>query len=273
MSQGTASKPPTENLPVRFDAVTVRYGVDARPALDHFSLEVRAGERVALIGPSGAGKSTVLSLAAGLVLPTDGSVTVHGVDSKDLGRRRHRDTRRRIGTIRQNFALVGPLRVAHNVAAGRLGSTGTLAGLKTLIRPRDVDGLLRELERVGIGDKLWERADQLSGGQQQRTAIARALYQDPPLILADEPLSALDPARSETVLGLLMRPEPSRTVIVSLHDAPLALTNSDRIIGLRHGSILFDSAPDDVTEDMLADLYLLDDDHLLSEATDRHRSP
>ncbi len=261
------------DLPVLFNAVSVRYSADGRPALDRISLEVRSGERVALIGPSGAGKSTVLSLAAGLVLPTDGSVTVHGVDSRELGRRRHRDTRRQIGTIRQNFALVGPLRVAHNVAAGRLGSTGALAGLKTLIRPRDVEGLVRVLDQVGIGDKLWERADQLSGGQQQRSAIARTLYQDPSLILADEPLSALDPARSETVLGLLMRTEPFRTVIVSLHDAPLALTNSDRIVGLRHGSIMFDSTPSEVTEDMLTDLYLLDDDYLLDNAAGRHRSP
>lgn len=244
---------------IEFADVSVRYSAGAAPAIDRLTLSIRAGERVALIGPSGAGKSTVLALAAGLTLPTSGEVSVLGVDTKRLGRREHRATRSRIGTVRQDFSLVGPLRVAHNVAAGRLGQMSRLAALRTLFRPRDLGEINDALRLMGIADKLWERADQLSGGQQQRTAIARALYQAPALLLADEPVSALDPTRSGAVLEVLMGADTDRTVVASLHDAPLARVRSDRIIGLREGTVRFDVTSPELTDEMLEDLYLLDD--------------
>lgn len=250
-----------------FSDVTVRYANAKTPALDGLTLSIGEGERVALIGPSGAGKSTILSLAAGLSLPDSGSVTVLGTDSGLLGQRAHRATRRRIGIVRQDFALVGPLRVAHNVAAGRLGSWSFLTALRSLIRPKDTDEIAAVLAEVGIADKLWDRADQLSGGQQQRTAIARALFQDPDLLVADEPVSALDPTRSKAVLGTLTAARPDhdrvtmgpRTVLASLHDAPLACEHFDRIVALRDGRLVFDRAPNDVNETMLEDLYRLED--------------
>ena len=245
-----------------FDEVSVRYATAVAPAVNDLTLTIEAGERVALIGPSGAGKSTVLALAAGLALPTSGTVSVFGVDTARLGRRAHRPTRRRIGMVRQDFALVGPLRVAQNVAAGRLGSWGTVTALRSLIRPCDLDEIVAALQRVGIADKLWERTDRLSGGQQQRTAIARALFQDPHLLLADEPVSALDPARSGAVLDVLMAPtrlNGDRAVLASMHDAPLAREHCDRIVGLREGRVLFDLEPSQVTDSLLEELYLLDD--------------
>ena len=244
-----------------FDDVTVRYNGSTEPAVAEFNLTVEPGERLALIGPSGAGKSTILGLANGLVLPTSGTVQVFGVDTALLGSRAHRETRRRIALVRQDYALVGPLRVAHNVAAGRLGYWSTIQAVRSLIRPAHVDEITASLARMGIADKLWVRADQLSGGQQQRTAIARAMFQDADLFLADEPLSGLDPARSDAVMAELVSAvaeDPQRMLVASLHDAPLAAKHCDRIVGLRNGTVVFDLPSQEITDEMLDDLYDLE---------------
>lgn len=255
---------------LRFRDVTVRYGsgAGAVAALHGFDVSIGRGEVVGLVGPSGAGKSTILRLAAGLVLPTAGSVEVLGVDTTLLGRRGQRPVRARVGSVHQAFALVGSLRVAHNVAAGRLGHWGWFRAIRSLVRPGDLDEVRTALDRVGIADKLWERADRLSGGQQQRTAIARVLHQHPDLYLADEPCSALDPARADAVLSVLTEEIRSphtaaggdgRALVASLHDAPLALRHCDRIVGLRSGELVFDLPASDVTSDHLARLYALED--------------
>jgi phosphonate transport system ATP-binding protein len=246
---------------LELQGVTVRYPGLSRPALDDVTLTVRAGERLALVGPSGAGKSTLLSLCAGLAMPASGSVTVLGVPATALARRAHRDTRARIGVVTQDFGLVGPLRVASNVAAGRLGGGSWWQAVRSLVRPGPIEEILEALDAVGIGEKVWDRADRLSGGQQQRTAIARALFQDADLLLADEPVSALDPARSDAVMSVLSNhvSRPDRALVVSLHDAPLALRHCDRLIGLRNGEIVFDQSAADVTDQDLSDLYVLDE--------------
>ncbi len=189
-----------------------------------------------------------------------------GVDSRVLGRHACRPTRRRIGIISQDFSLIGPLRVASNVAAGRLGSWSWLKALKTLVRPGPIDEIASALDSVGIVDKIWERADRLSGGQQQRAAVARALFQNPELLLGDEPVSALDPARSESVMAVLAGAiggeadsAVARTLIVSMHDAPLALRHCDRIVALRDGQVQFDLAASEVSDEMLTELYQLDE--------------
>ena len=245
-----------------FRDVSVQYSSSGPFALRNVTFDVSAGERVALVGPSGAGKTTILSAANGLVTPVGGSVVVNGVDTADLGKRQYRSTRSTIGSVPQGNALVGPLRVAHNVASGRLGQWGPLEVIRTLIRPRDTDAILAVLDEVGIGDKLWERADRLSGGQQQRVAIARTLYQNSNLILADEPVSALDPARSEAVLEIfteVVTGESGRALVTSMHDAPLALKHCTRIIGLRAGEVLFDQPADQVDDVQLDSLYELED--------------
>lgn len=247
---------------LEFRDVSVQYAPSSPLALRNVSFEVVAGERVALVGPSGSGKTTILSVANGLVMPTKGSAIVNDVDTTHLGQRKHRTTRSTIGSVPQGNALVGPLRVAHNVASGRLGRWGPLQIVRMLFRLQNADEILDVLNRVGIGEKLWDRADQLSGGQQQRVAIARTLYQGANLILADEPVSALDPARSEAILEILsdvVTTEPDRALVTSMHDAPLALKYCTRIIGLRLGEVVFDLPADDVTEQQLDSLYELED--------------
>lgn len=247
---------------LKLEAVTVRYTPDADPAVSRLDLEVVAGERVALVGPSGAGKSTIIGLANGLVLPTEGDVSISGIDSRELGARANRSVRSRIATIHQDFALVPSLRVAHNVAAGRLGSWSAARALRSLVRPIDVAGISAVLDRVGIAEKIWERAGNLSGGQQQRVAIARALYQQPDLFLADEPVSSLDPARSVAVLETLaeaMAGQSRAALVASIHDAALARSHFDRIVALRNGATLFDRPAAQVSADELDELYVLDD--------------
>lgn len=245
---------------LEFDDVRVVYPGATAPALDGVSLTIAPGERVGLVGPSGAGKSTVIGLANGLVTATSGAVRVHGVDGAELGRRRHRAARSRTATVHQAFALVPVLTVAHNVAAGRLGSMGPARAVRTLVRPGDVDGIAAVLARVGIAERVWDRVERLSGGQRQRVAIARALYQDAPLVLADEPVSSLDPAWSGAALAALVQPvhdDPARCVVASLHDADLAVQSMSRIVGLRAGRVEFDLPADEVDADRLAALYEL----------------
>ena len=253
-----------------FRGVTVRYGDNGQTALSDLNLSVEPGQIVALVGPSGAGKSTILGLAAGLVLPSEGTVEVMGVDTSVLGRRRYRSVRAEIGTIHQSFALVGPLRVAHNVAAGRLGRWGWPTVMRSLIRPVAIDEIADSLERVGIGDKLWDRTDRLSGGQQQRVAIARTLFQYPDLFLADEPCSALDPARADAVMEVLTSAvngsSDRRALITSLHDAPLATRHCHRVIGLRDGIIEFDLPASEVSDTLLTELYALERDAPVGDA-------
>ncbi len=134
--------------------------------------------------------------------------------------------------------------------------------MRTLVRPGPIDEIVAALTAVGIPEKVWDRADQLSGGQQQRTAIARALFQGPDLLLADEPVSALDPTRSDAVMAVLVETSsvPGRAMVASMHDAPLALRHCDRIIAMRHGRLHFDRPADEVTQDLLDELYVLDDE-------------
>jgi phosphonate transport system ATP-binding protein len=230
------------------------------PALHGVSLVVEPGERVALIGPSGAGKSTLLSVAAGLVTISSGEASVLGLPTDQLGRRSQRQLRARIGYIPQDFALVGPLSVASNVAAGRLGRPRFLGAARTVLRPGPLEEIDQVLEQVGIADKVWDRADSLSGGEQQRTAIARTLFEQPDLVLADKPVSALDPARSEAVLSVLAEHAATggRALVASMHDAELALRHCDRIVAIRHGRVWFDRPAGAVTAAMLAELYRLE---------------
>ncbi|MDP8938152.1 MAG: ATP-binding cassette domain-containing protein [Actinomycetota bacterium] len=238
--------------------VTVRFG--AVHALEGVDLDVAPGERVALVGPSGAGKSTLLGLLNGTLRPSSGRVEVLGRDLARLRPRELRAVQSRIGAVRQQFDLVGPLRVVHNVNAGRLGQWSLARAAWSLLSPRDVGAIDTALRRVGIPDKLHERIDRLSGGEQQRVALARVLVQDPAAILADEPISSLDPARGREVMDLLrdLAVERGRTLVVSLHAFEYAVSHCDRVVGLRGGRILFDAAADRVDAAMTDELYRID---------------
>src|SRR3712207_184678 len=223
-------------------------------------LSVRAGERVALVGPSGAGKSTLLGLCTGGVHPDRGTVEVLGRPLAALSARQLLTVRRRIGTIHQRLHLVGRLRVVHNVNAGHLGRWSGWQALTSLVRPREVDTAREALARTGIEDKLYARTDTLSGGEQQRVALARTLVQDPDLVLADEPVSSLDPARGDEVMRLLCETvaTPARTLLVSLHDFDLAVRWCDRVVGVRAGRVHFDLLAGEVGSRHREEIYSLD---------------
>lgn len=241
----TAAAPVADSGPaVRIDALTKRFGTGpaARTALDEVSFAVRPGEVVALLGLSGSGKSTLLEHVNGLQAPTSGGGTVLGTDLATAGRAELRALRRRIGFVFQRFHLSGRLTVLENVCHGALGALrGPRLGLFSY--PRAVrEAALDRLERVGLTDWAFQRADTLSGGQQQRVALARALLQEPRLLLADEPVASLDPESAGQIMRLLREvAEQGRlTVLCSLHQVDLALSFADRIVGLRAGRMVLD---------------------------------
>lgn len=245
-----------------FELTAVDVVLGARVVLRDVSLTISAGEAVALIGPSGAGKTTLLRVLGGSILPTRGTARIAGEDLASLRPRARRAARARVGFVHQDHSLVPVLRVAQNVLAGRLGRHGFLGGLRSVLLARraELADVHRVLERVGIGDKLFQRTDTLSGGQQQRVALARALYQEPRALLADEPVASVDPARARDLVTLLTRlaREEGLTLLASLHDLALARELFPRIIGLRRGNVLFDCT-DCFDEARARELYRIED--------------
>ncbi len=237
--------------------VIVRYA--DRVAVDGLDLTVGPGEHVAVIGPSGAGKSTLIRLLNGTATASSGSVRVLDAELAAAAPRALRAVQRRIGTVNQQFHLVGELRVVHNVNAGRLGEWSLWRSLTSLLRPRDVPTVEAALDRVGLADRLTQRTSTLSGGEQQRVAIARVLVQRPELILADEPVASLDPARGAEIVALLheVTRETGATLLACLHDVDLARRGFDRVLGIREGRLLFDATPARLTTTMTDALYEL----------------
>jgi phosphonate transport system ATP-binding protein len=227
---------------VRFDRVTRQFGPDIR-GLDDVSMTVRRGEIAVLLGLSGSGKSTLLRHVDGLQRPTSGTVTVLGTDVGRASAGELRRLRTRVGFVFQQFHLVGRLSVLENVCSGALGRLrGPRLGLFTY--PRELRReALGQLDRVGLLDRAFQRADTLSGGQQQRVAVARALMQRPEILLADEPVASLDPESSAQVMQLIREISTERrlTVLCSLHQVSLALSWGDRVIGLRAGRAVLDT--------------------------------
>ncbi len=242
---------------VQLGSVTVRYATSDRAAVSRISFSVSPGEIVGLLGPSGAGKSTILNVVAGIVEPTEGTVQLLGSEPARLRPKALRQLRSRVAMVHQQLALVPSLRVVHNVNAARLGSWSRTKALGSLVRPRELEEVHRTLASLGIADKLHNRTASLSGGQQQRVALARGLHQRADLLLADEPVSAIDPGWANEVLGLLTAEVRERgcAAIVSLHDPELARRWCTRLIGFRDGAMVFDSLPAEVTEDTLRQLY------------------
>lgn len=211
-------------------------------ALDDVTFEVPKGQLLVLIGLSGSGKSTLLRHLNGLHHPTAGSVEVLGHDVVAAGSAELRRLRRDVGFIFQSFNLVGRSSVLENVLSGALGRVrGPRYGVLTWSKAMRRDALA-QLDRVGLADRAFQRADTLSGGQQQRVTIARTLMQRPQLVLADEPVASLDPESSASVMDVLFRvcAEDGLTVVCSLHQVDLALGYAHRIIGLRDGAVVLD---------------------------------
>lgn len=226
-------------------------------ALEGFSLAVERGQFVSIIGSSGAGKSTLLRCINRLIDPTAGKVLFEGADMTALRGRRLRQQRRRISMVFQNYNLVLRSSVIQNVLQGRLGYKGPVQGALGLFSEVDKEMALAMLERVGMADCAYARADQLSGGQKQRVGIARALVQEPALILADEPVASLDPKSSRSVLELLRAAADDLGIacLVSLHQVDYALEFSDFIVGISHGRRCCEGTPADFTDEVLAGVY------------------
>ncbi|KDA07008.1 phosphonate ABC transporter [Microbacterium sp. CH12i] len=229
----------------------------AHAALSGVSLSVNPGEIVVLLGLSGSGKSTLLRHVNGLETPTEGSIVSLGQEVPQLRGRELRTLRGRVGFIFQQFELVGALTVLENVLTGGLNTLrGPRVGILTY--PRALrEKALGHLDRVGLLEFAYQRADNLSGGQQQRVAIARALMQDPEILLADEPVASLDPESSSQVMSLIreIAAERSLTVICSLHQVDLALSWGDRIVGLRAGKVVLDTHTESLSREEVMEIY------------------
>lgn len=226
--------------------------------LQAISLTVKPMERVAIVGPSGAGKSTLIGLMNGSISPNEGKISVLGQSWQTLRGKQRQQQQKQVGTVYQQHQLVDNLRVIHNVNAGHLGRWPLWKALLSLVWPQQAARAKQALAQLGIADKLYARTDRLSGGQQQRVALARMLVQDPAIILADEPVASVDPARSHDIMRLLCEVGQNKTLLISLHDIALAREYCDRIIGLRQGRILFDLPSQSVSDEQLSHLYDLE---------------
>ena len=225
-------------------------------ALEDVSFEVPDGEFLAIIGLSGSGKSTLLRCINRLIEPTEGRISWHGVDITQASQEEMRRIRRRIGMVFQHFNLVHRSSVLTNVLAGRLGYTTPAASLINRFPAADIVKAHDTLNLVGIQDKANTRADELSGGQQQRVGIARALMQDPEMILADEPVASLDPVLAHSIMQYLdLIQKRGVTVLCSLHFLDLVQQYADRAIALNEGKLMFDGPPEAIDDARFKDIY------------------
>ena len=253
-------------MKIDLQAVFARHPAAARgtTALKGVSLSLRAGEQLAVIGPSGAGKTTLLQVAAAALKPLRGSVAFDGADPWSLSVRALQRQRGRLFMAPQTPPLPPRQRVVTAVLAGRLPAWSLARSLRSLFYPVDIAGAHEALVRFDLADKLFARVDRLSGGERQRVGLARALLAPATLWLIDEPLSALDPTRSEQAISELIAVARERgiTLLTTMHQVDTALAHFDRIVGLRDGAIAFDLPTPQVSRDHLLRLYARHEDEL-----------
>jgi phosphonate transport system ATP-binding protein len=243
-------------LPLRLRNLSKSY-VPGKPVLRDVNLDIAARGITAIIGPSGTGKSTLIRCINRLVEPTAGAVELDGEDLVRLSRRELRRARRRIGMVFQEYNLVERLSVMENLLTGRLGYVSAWRAWRRKFPPDDIARAFELLDVVGLAGFAHERADALSGGQRQRVGIARAVMQQPALLLADEPTSSLDPKTSVEIMQLLtgIARERGIPVIINMHDVELAKRFADRVVGMAEGSVVFDGPPDGLSDEMLKKVY------------------
>ena len=226
-------------------------------ALDNVSFTVEPGEFLAVIGLSGSGKSTLLRCINRLIEPTDGQIIWKGIDVTAANQSEMRLIRRKIGMVFQHFNLVSRSKVITNVLTGRLGYVNPALSMFNRFPKSDIEGAMMQLDRIGITDQADKRADELSGGQQQRVGIARAMMQEPEIILADEPVASLDPVLAHSIMQYLeqINQEDGAMVICSLHFLDLVHPYADRAIALNEGKLMFDGPPEEIDDEKFKDIY------------------
>ena len=223
-------------------------------ALDNININIERGEIVALIGPSGSEKSTLMNLITGTVKPDSGEILV---DNSEISKFSNKEFAKKVGMLRQQFDLVENINVIHNVLIGRFNEWGFWKSFISLFKPQDIEYAQTALKKIGMEDKIFEPTSELSGGQQQRVAIARLLVQNPLLILADEPVSSLDPVNARNVLSLIteLAKNEQKTLVASMHSVEFSKEFFERIIGMKYGKIIFDDKVENITDEMIKKLY------------------
>jgi phosphonate transport system ATP-binding protein len=226
-------------------------------ALDNVTFKVEPGEFLAVIGLSGSGKSTLLRCINRLVEPTAGEIIWNGMDITQASQDEMLRIRRKIGMVFQHFNLVSRSKVLTNVLAGRLGYVNPFMSVLNRFPQKDIDLAMQQLERVGITDQAYKRADELSGGQQQRVGIARAMVQEPEMILADEPVASLDPVLAHTIMQYLeqINKEDGVMILCSLHFLDLVHRYADRAIALNEGVLMYDGPPSGIDDEKFKEIY------------------
>ena len=235
--------------------LTVEYG-NFR-AIDNVSFTIKDGEFVAVIGSSGGGKSSLMKAINLLVKPKSGSIKIDDEEMTALSSLNLRMKRRKIGFVFQDYNLIDRLSVIENVLTGRLGYKSSLKSLLGIFSKEEYENAEKALEKVGLSEKLFVRGDELSGGQKQRVAIAKALVQEPKIILADEPVASLDVNSSKIIMEYFKEINRVQgiTVIINIHDVNIALKYADRVIALKKGKIVFDGKGSEITDDVLKRVY------------------
>ncbi len=255
-SHSAASLGASPQRSLRIENLRKEY-VRGKPILKDISFEVKGHSSVAIIGPSGTGKSTLIRCVNKLIPPTSGTVFVSGENITELQGKKLRKARRKIGMVFQEFNLVERLSVMENVLCGRLGYVSPVRAWFRKYPQEDIDRAFELLESIGLLEFYRQRADSLSGGQRQRVGIARAVMQEPHVLLADEPTSSLDPKTSVEIMDLLVSLSEVHGIplIINIHNVELAKRFTSRVIGLSGGIIVYDGHPDQLSDSDLLEIY------------------
>ncbi len=256
---------------LQVESVSKRYGSETL-ALGSITFSVQPGEFVGIIGPSGAGKSTLLRCINRLINLSSGDIRFDGVSVTNLRGAALRRHRTRIGMIFQHYNLVNRLSVIENVLHGRLGYKNTLQGILGLYSEEEKREAVRILDSLGLSEHMYKRCDQLSGGQKQRVGIARALVQQPKMLLCDEPIASLDPSSAKVIMDTLrdINQTMGITVLVNLHQVDVALHYAERIIGINRGRIIYDGSPDALSNSQVYQIYGSEAGELILDLRERH---